>query len=177
MRVLCIAATGFAFAGGQASDFGALRPWSGPGQPSLSLQDLSKTRHALSDYRGRPVIVHFFATWCAPCLRELPALAVFAARHPPPRLTVLAVDVGEPDLRVKRFFEKRPVPFPVLLDSDRAAARAWGVDTLPTTFMLDADLLPRFAVQGEFDWAGEAFNSLMPPASRTELNHQEEQRQ
>jgi thiol-disulfide isomerase/thioredoxin len=140
----------------RAADYGTLQPWDGPSDPSLELQDLSKHRHALPDYAGRPVIVHFFATWCAPCLRELPALAEFATRHDPQDLTVLTVDVGEPDIRVKRFFEKMTVPFPVLMDRDRSAARAWGIYTLPMTVVLDAGLTPRLAVEGEFDWSDDA---------------------
>jgi thiol-disulfide isomerase/thioredoxin len=152
----------------QASDYGTPQPWDGPRKLSLELHDLSRNRHALSEYSGRPVIVHLFATWCAPCLRELPALAEFARRHDPQDLTVLTVDVGEPDIRVKRFFERMPVPFPVLLDRDRSAARAWGIYSLPATVMLDEELTPRFSVEGEFDWSGDAAAQLAGSLSSPE---------
>jgi thiol-disulfide isomerase/thioredoxin len=159
----------------RASDYGTLQPWDGPDELSLELQDLSKNRLTLSEYSGRPVIVHFFATWCAPCLRELPALAEFAKRHDPQDLTVLTVDVGEPDIRVKRFFETMLIPFPVLLDRDRSTARAWGVYSLPMTVMLDEELTPRFSVEGEFDWSQDAAVEL--PLSLTSANLKKEERQ
>ena len=57
---------------------------------------------------------------------------------------------------MRRFFQALPVPFPVLLDRQRAVARQWEVDVLPTTILLDAHLQPRLFVEGEFDWASEA---------------------
>jgi thiol-disulfide isomerase/thioredoxin len=124
---------------------------------------------ALSDHRGAPLLIHYFATWCIPCRRELPALAALAARYPSLRLTILAISVGEPDARVRRFFEMLPVPFPVLLDRERAAAKAWAVDVLPTTILLDSRMEPRFFVEGEFDWrseaAADAINAVAAPTN------------
>ncbi len=152
-----------------AAAFETLEPWTGPEAVSLALDDLGGTRHVLAEHRGRPVIVHFFATWCEPCRRELPGLAALASRYPPPRLSVVAISVAEPASRIRRFFQTLPVTFPVLIDRNRAAARAWTVDVLPTTILLDADLKPRLAVQGEFDWSGAeadaAVKSLMAPDS------------
>lgn len=67
-------------------------------------------------------------------------------------MTVLAIDVGEVGDRVRRFFDALPVNFRVLLDEDRAVAKTWQVSTLPTTFIVDPALIPRFAVEGDFDW-------------------------
>jgi hypothetical protein len=65
---------------------------------------------------------------------------------------VLAISVAEVDLSVRRFIEGTPVDYPVLLDRDSVVARAWKVATLPTTFVLDADLQPRLVVEAEFAW-------------------------
>jgi peroxiredoxin len=67
-------------------------------------------------------------------------------------LAILAISVGEVDVRVRRFFDADPVNFPVLLDRDKAVSKAWQVSTLPTTFVLDRSLKPRFMVEGDFDW-------------------------
>jgi thiol-disulfide isomerase/thioredoxin len=115
----------------------------------------------LADHRGGPVLIHYFATWCIPCRRELPALVALASRALAPQLTILAISVAEPDVRVRRFFETMPVPFPVLLDRQRAVARQWAVDVLPTTILLDADLQPRLFVEGEFDWTSEAADAAV----------------
>jgi len=128
-----------------------LRAWSGQPLPGFVLPDLTGVRHALIDGVGRPVLVHFFATWCEPCRPELQSLERLAARAPD-RLRILAISVGEPDGRVRRFFEQLPVSFPVLLDRDRAVAKGWGVDIIPTSFLLDATLNPRLFVERDLEW-------------------------
>ena len=95
------------------------------------------------------MLVHFFATWCEPCREELPALVAWP-RAPASTVTVLAIAVADVDPRVQRFFATMPVDFPVLLDRDRAVAKAWNVTTLPTTFVLDAELQPKLVVECRF---------------------------
>lgn len=104
---------------------GNLLPWSGEGPPPLVLDRLDGPAIDLAEFRGRPVIVHFFATWCAPCIEEIAALDALATRLGA-GVTILAVDVGEVDARVRNFFRQRPMRFPILLDRDRAAMSAGG---------------------------------------------------
>ena len=102
-------------------------------------------------FKGRTVLVHFFATWCEPCRDELPALNRFLGRASP-NVSVIAISVAEVDPRVKRFFEGMPVDFPVLLDRDRAVAKSWNISALPTTYVLDADMKPVLLVEADFAW-------------------------
>lgn len=67
-------------------------------------------------------------------------------------MTVLAINVGEVPARVRRFLDTTPVSFPVLLDQDRVVTKAWRVEGLPTTIVLDRALTPRLAVTGDLDW-------------------------
>jgi peroxiredoxin len=127
-----------------------LRTWIGERKPDFALPDLTGVHRTLADQAGRPVLVHFFATWCEPCRPELQALERLAARERTVR--VIAISVDEPDGRVRRFFEATPVSFPVLLDRDRATAKSWGVDILPTSFLLDAELNPRLFVERDLAW-------------------------
>jgi peroxiredoxin len=120
-------------------------------KPNFSLQDLDGRIVPLKAFKGRTVLVHFFATWCEPCREELPALNRFLNRSAPDT-AVIAISVADADPRVKRFFAQVPVGFPVLLDRDRAVAKSWKVQTLPTTYLLNADLKPRFVVEAEFAW-------------------------
>jgi thiol-disulfide isomerase/thioredoxin len=154
-RSLSVAAL-ILFLAGKVEAFEPLKPWPGQDLPPFVLDDLDGRSITFPDARGGAVLVHYFATWCIPCRRELPALAGLASRHPAPQLRVIAVDVGEPDVRVKRFFAETPVPFPVLLDRQRFVTKAWGVDVLPTTILLDPALRPRLSIEGEFDWGSEA---------------------
>lgn len=94
-------------------------------------------------------IVHFFATWCEPCREEMPALSSFAAAE---GVRVILIDVAEPEARIRRFFETLPAPGEILLDRDRAAARAYGMTALPATLVL-RDGVPHLRAQGPVDWA------------------------
>lgn len=151
-----------------------LKPAEGA-KPAFVLNDLSGADVTLGAQRGRVVLVHFFATWCEPCREELPALKRLIERAAASPVTVLAISVGEVDARVTRFMESIPVNFPVLLDRDRAVAKAWDIYALPTTYVLDETLTPRLVVNGEFAWDTLALDGLRAmlasaPAKRT-TNH------
>ena len=128
-----------------------LQRWTADAQPIFSLPNTTGANVALETARGHVVLVHFFATWCEPCREELPALNRLAARANG-NVKVLAIAVADADQRVQRFFATTPVDFPILLDRDRAVAKAWNVATLPTTFVLDAALRPRFVVETDYAW-------------------------
>jgi thiol-disulfide isomerase/thioredoxin len=128
-----------------------LTPAGGPAKPDFSLQDLNGESVPLKTFKGRMVLVHFFATWCEPCREELPALDRFLKRSGPDA-SVVAISVAEVDPRVRRFFDAAPVDFPVLLDRDRTIAKSWKISALPTTYVLDADMKPVLVVEADFPW-------------------------
>ncbi|MCO5130274.1 MAG: TlpA family protein disulfide reductase [Xanthobacteraceae bacterium] len=121
--------------------------------PSFSLDDLRGAPRELQGFRGNVVLLHFFATWCEPCVREIASLQRLGATSRDRPLKVVAIDVAEVDLRVRAFFEKQPVDFPVLLDRDRAVTKAWRVSALPSTYVLAPDLTPRLFIAGDLDWS------------------------
>jgi thiol-disulfide isomerase/thioredoxin len=116
------------------------------------LPDLDGERHALAQFRDRVVLVHFFATWCEPCREEMVSLRRLQSRLADRPFAVLAISVAEADSAVRRFFAGDTPPCLILLDRDRSVARAWNVDTLPVTLVLDRALKPRFIAQGDVDW-------------------------
>jgi thiol-disulfide isomerase/thioredoxin len=128
-----------------------LTPAGGPAKSDFSLQDLNGANVPLKTFKGRTVLVHFFATWCEPCREELPALNRFLKRSAS-NASVVAISVAEVEPRVKRFFEAMPVDFPVLLDRDRAIAKSWKISRLPTTYVLDANMKPMLVVEADFAW-------------------------
>lgn len=155
---------------------GELLPWSDEASPELALGRLDGPAIDLADLRGRPVIVHFFATWCAPCVEELASLDALAERLGT-GATILAVDVGEVEARVRNFIRQRPVRFPILLDRDRAAMKRWRVEGLPSSFVLDRDLRPVSLTAEPLDWTSppvlaalEAVVGAEPDAVKTDDN-------
>ncbi|MGO4741406.1 TlpA family protein disulfide reductase [Bosea sp. 2KB_26] len=142
-----------------------LKPWFAETAPTLVLDRLDGARIDLAELRGGPVIVHFFATWCAPCIEEMASLNALAGQQPV-QLTILAVDVGEVDARVRTFFRERPVSFPILLDRDRSTMKAWHVEGLPTSFVLNRDLSPALKAEEPLDWTGPVVISALTQLSQ-----------
>jgi thiol-disulfide isomerase/thioredoxin len=144
-------------------------------KPPFLLDNLHGEPSALQAFKGNVVLVHFFATWCEPCVRELTSLQKLAATTRGKPLAIVAIDVAEVDLRVRAFFEKIPVDFAVLLDRDRAVSKAWGVSALPTTFVLDANLAPKLFVEGDLDWSHPdiltTLEALYPTETSNDSSH------
>ena len=136
-----------------AAAAGELKPWTGGPTPPLVLKDVSGKEHRLDDYRGKVVVINFWATWCEPCREEMPSLNRLKAQMADTPFAILAVDMGEGEARIKAFLEKTPVDFTVLLDRDSAVSKSWKVRVLPTTLVLDPDTRIRYMVTGELDWS------------------------
>lgn len=141
-----------------AAEFSQFARWTGPA-PAFALEDSAGAKRRLEPGPDGIVIVHFFATWCEPCREELPALS-HMARQAGPSVRVIAISVAEPDMRVRRFVSTTDIDFPILLDRDRATARAWRVSVLPTSFVLDGRLAPHLVAERSVDWDGVAPDEL-----------------
>jgi len=132
-----------AFLSGPAPEVGAQAP-------DFALQNLNGETVTLSGLRGQVVLINFWATWCAPCREEMPAIE---ARYNRGGFQVLAVDFGENAQQVQGFLEEIGVDLPVLLDSDGSVQELYRVRGYPTTFIIDANGIVRFFHIGQM---GEA---------------------
>jgi thiol-disulfide isomerase/thioredoxin len=120
--------------------------------PPLALPDLGGGRVDLATRRGHVVLVNFWATWCPPCVEEIPSLNRLHERLAPRGFEVLAVDVGETWEQVQDFLRERPVEFPVLLDTAGESFKRWRAYAFPTSLLLDRQHRVRYAVYGAFAW-------------------------
>lgn len=157
--LVAVVAAGMAFSSPVAAS--NLATWPGPRPDAFALPTIDRSIASLVDAIEDVVVVHFFATWCEPCRAELVALDTFARANPDSRLRILVISVGEPETRVRRFFASLPVAFPVLLDSESATARTWGVTAFPTTFVLAPGLSPALKAEGELDWSAAAIRDAL----------------
>jgi thiol-disulfide isomerase/thioredoxin len=132
-----------------------LLAWSGSAlaAPSLELEDLEGRTHRLADYRGKVVLVNFWATWCAPCREEMPSLEQLRQALEGKPFAVLAVNVGEGGRVAGDFMKTLPHGFTVLLDRDGRTTKAWGARILPATFVLGPEGELGFRHFGALDWS------------------------
>jgi thiol-disulfide isomerase/thioredoxin len=121
---------------GSASDR-RLPPTVGAPAPDFSLQQLGAGRLRLSDLKGKPVIINFWATWCAPCKEEMPLLDQAASRYSD-ELIVLGVNAGEAAEVIQPYIDSTGINFPILLDSDEKLADLYFVRNFPMTFFVDS---------------------------------------
>ena len=143
-----------------------LAPWKGGATPALELADVEEKPHRLADYRGKVVLVNFWATWCAPCREEMPSMEALRASLKDRPFVVLAVNVGEGARVARGFADKMSLQFPVLLDRDTKTTKAWGARILPASFVIGSDGKIHYSYLGAIDWSAPevraALEALMP---------------
>lgn len=108
---------------------------SGTLAPDIELPDLAGAPVRLSDYRGQVVVLNFWATWCGPCVREMPMFQEFQDRYP--NFIMLGIDEEESPDMVRDFIQKMNLSYTILLDEKAELARELRVGFLPTTYFID----------------------------------------
>jgi peroxiredoxin len=144
-----------------------LKPYSGEPLPDFTLSDMQGKAHTLSDYRGQVVMLNFWATYCGPCIKEMPSMQRLKERLAGKPFAILAIDMAEEQADVESFFtrHKIKVNFPILLDPDGTVVEQWMISAVPTTFILDPKGNIRYALYGGLEWDGdevvETINGLL----------------
>lgn len=133
--------------------------------PPLSLLDLNGIRRKLSDYRGKVVLVNFWASWCPPCIEEIPSMQRLYKKMRNRPFEILAINVGEKKSVIRKFRKQLGFEFPVLLDKRGHVYKEWKVYVYPSNFLLDTKGSLRFGAPGGVVWDGpeaiSAINSLL----------------
>ncbi len=126
--------------------------------PDVPFADAEGSARRLADFRGTGLVVNFWATWCAPCVKEMPAIDRLAKQLKARDVVVLALSSDrEGQSVVRKFYDKNQIGnLPVMVDSMSKVARALGVDGLPTTILFDAEGQEVGRVVGEAEWDAPA---------------------
>ena len=156
-----------------ASAAGTLQPFEDDSPtPDFSLSDLKGTTHTLADYRGKVVLVNFWASWCPPCIKEMPGLQRLQEQLGNQPFVILTINVGEKKYRVWKFAKLIDFTLPVLLDTHSKTFADWDASVLPTSFLLDTKGRIRYRVLADLEWDNEDVVALIEALINEEENEQ-----
>ena len=128
----------------------------GPPLIGVDLEGLDGTPDALENYRGKVVVLNVWATWCAPCRREMPGLQKLADSLDPKDFAVLGVAINDTPAMVREFLRSKSVSFARHIDRDGSMmAKHFNVNAIPSTFVIDRGGRLAWGKAGELDWGDE----------------------
>jgi len=133
---------------------GELRPLDARPAPTLELPDLGGAMHRLADWRGQVILLNFWASWCQPCVEEMPGIQRLVGQMQGRGFVVVAVNVAEAQRRATRGAEQMGLNFTVLLDAEAETFHAWGGKALPTSALIDRQGRLRYVGLGPLEWDG-----------------------
>ena len=119
--------------------------------PDFALRDLDGHPLSLSTFRGKVVLLNFWATWCAPCKLEMPVFAAWQRQYGPQGLEVIGISMDDDAAPARRMIKQLKLNYPVVMGDERLGARYGGVLGLPLTFLIDRKGIVRARFQGETD--------------------------
>lgn len=130
----------------------ALQTYHGQQNLLLKLQDTKSEFVDLAQLKGKVVLVNFWASWCPPCVHEMPSMAMLKQTLEGEPFEILAVNLGESKDAITAFQEQHPLNFPILLDTAGQAVKDWQVFAYPSSYLIDAQGQIRYALFGGTDW-------------------------
>lgn len=138
----------------------SLVPYTGDNK-TFKLLDIKDKEHTLADYQGKVVLVNFWASWCPPCIYEMPELQRLKKYFSDRPFEVVTIDVGEKKYKVRKFSKLINLELPVLLDTSSETYNNWGVKTLPTSFLIDSGGQIRYQVRGNPGWETDEIRDII----------------
>ncbi len=123
-----------------------------PDAPDFMLRDMDENIRELDDYKGKPVIINFWASWCPPCRAELPSMNRAWKKLKNDGIEMLAINIGEDEDAIAAFIKEHPIDFNILLDESGEELENWSIRGLPTTFILDPEGHVVYMAVGGRDW-------------------------
>ncbi len=129
--------------------------------PDFTLSNLNGEKVALSSFRGKVVLLNFWATWCPPCRSEMPSMQAMYNELRDEGVEIVAVNLQEPEGTVTAFLEENGYDFPVLLDSGGEVGAMYGARSIPTTYLLDTGGSVVAMVVGAREWESDELYGVL----------------
>lgn len=129
--------------------------------PALIFQDLKGNNFKLSNFRDKTVIVNFWASWCAPCVKEIPSLIKLSEDMKDYGVKLILINFGESKKRVRTFTKKQGWEHRFFLDENRESNDTWVKKGLPITYIIDKQGRIRYHALGELDWTDLAIKNTL----------------
>ena len=120
--------------------------------PQFRLQDLAGNTHSLDEFKGKVILVNFWASWCIPCTEEIPTIKNLANVINDETFVIIGINNAEALRRVQATVKRLDMDFLVLLDRDSEVFTDWGADILPTAYVLDRSGQIRYIARGPIEW-------------------------
>jgi peroxiredoxin len=152
---------GAAFASDPFVQMGVVKPRVRMEAPAFVLKDIERGQKSLTDFKGKVILLNFWATWCPNCREEMPSLEKLWEKYKSKGVVIIAVAVGNRSKDVESFARKLGLTFPILLDTGGAVRKDYEVTALPMTYIIGKDGKISGRMYGGREWAGEGADALM----------------
>ena len=151
---------------------GVARPHNSKPAPDFVLKDIYGKSFSLSQFKGKPILLNFWATWCVPCKKELPSMQrLHDASKNNGNIQVIAISIDRSNIeKIHQYAQNLNLSFPILLDPDRTARKPYFIRGLPTSYLIDAKGELQGFISGAREWdspsAKKVFQLLEHPGQK-----------
>ncbi len=156
----------------EAKKTGKLRLYKGSlATENFALNDVNNKMHSLEQYRGKVVLINFWASWCPPCVHEMPSMSLLNNNYSADVFSILAINLGESPVEIAAFLKSHPVNFSVLLDPLKSLPKQWKVFAFPTSYLLDRKGQIRYSIAGGLDWQSAEVKKIVDELVREDFSN------
>ncbi|TVO77745.1 TlpA family protein disulfide reductase [Sedimenticola selenatireducens] len=151
-----------------------LKPFKGePTPPTINLTNSAGHPLSIQDYRNKVTVINFWASWCRPCVEEIPSLNNLRKQMENESFELISINYAEEVAQIQAFLQQVKVDFPVLLDPDGKESAKWHVLVFPSTFVIGPDGQIAYGLNGAIHWDApdvvEQLRTLLPPSKEARL--------
>lgn len=129
--------------------------------PAIDYTELSGQLWDRQLLKGKVVVINFWASWCAPCIEEMPSLQRLQESIPKNQLIVLTINHKETPIKIRNFNQRNGFTLPVIADQQGNIAKSWGIKIFPSTIVLSPHNQPLWSIEGSTDWASDEWIGLL----------------